>query len=62
MTEDPSTPLSEIVESEPVNPSSQEIPRENPGQWGQNFRNFFKKIDLSGLMNFIDQMKAKLGQ
>ncbi len=62
VTEDPSTPLSEIVESEPVNPSSQEIPRENPGQWGQNFRNFFKKIDLSGLMNFIDQMKAKLGQ
>ncbi|MDJ0599671.1 MAG: hypothetical protein QNJ37_12620 [Crocosphaera sp.] len=57
VTQDPLT-----VESEPLNPSSQEVPKAEKTQWRDNFLNFFKKIDLSPVMNFIDQIKAKLGQ
>ncbi|MDJ0846116.1 hypothetical protein [Crocosphaera sp.] len=57
-----SSSVSEIIESETVNPSSEETPPAEKPQWLENFFDFFKKIDLSRVTDLIDQVKAKLGQ
>ncbi|MDJ0660840.1 MAG: hypothetical protein QNJ42_15335 [Crocosphaera sp.] len=53
--------VSGMIESQAINPSSEETTLAEQPQWLNNFLNVFKKIDLSGVTNLIDQVKGKLG-